>query len=273
MLDKILKKIEAFFVRIKNNFLNMNIEKKFYSIALIFFILFFIIGLFPLPNATKVTIMSFCNIIAVVLVCLGFVFWMALIIKKLWNRWIGKIIIALLNFITFFISRTFSKILIADTFGLPVKDFGMTSEILTLVLYLPILFLLLSSICLLIYVLQMVCIVLLEIPLVKSILVKIFPDSNLSSMVTLARTIALCVISGILWHVGLAFLFIVQDEKGFVKAKMMSFLAYWCDYQVMPKYPNLKENQRVILHDNGVVSYIKYNNDQGKIEIFVEKYR
>ena len=88
MIYKILKNLEAFFVRIKNNFLNMNKEKKFYSIALIFFILFFIIGLFPLPNATKVTIMSFCNIIAVVLVCLGVVFWMALIIKKLWNRWI-----------------------------------------------------------------------------------------------------------------------------------------------------------------------------------------
>ncbi|WP_460169752.1 hypothetical protein [Campylobacter concisus] len=272
MLDKISKKIEAFFVRIKNNFLNMNIEKKFYSIALIFFILFFIIGLFPLPNATKVTIMSFCNIIAVVLVCLGFVFWMALIIKKLWNRWIGKIIIALLNFTTFFISRTFSKILIADTFGLPVKDFGMTSEMLTLVLYLPILFLLLSIVCIVVYVVQIVCIFLLEIPSVKSILVKFFPNSNLSSMAILARIIALCIISGILWYVGLAFLFIVQDEKGFVKAKMMPFLAYWCDYQIMPKYPNLQENQRVILHDNGVVSYVKYN-DQGKIEIFVEKYK
>jgi len=40
MLDKILKNLEAFFVRIKNNFLNMNTEKKFYSIALISFILF-----------------------------------------------------------------------------------------------------------------------------------------------------------------------------------------------------------------------------------------
>ena len=71
MLDKILKNLKAFFVRIKNNFLNMNTEKKFYSIALIFFILFFIVGLLPLSNATKVIIMSFCNIIAVVLVCFG----------------------------------------------------------------------------------------------------------------------------------------------------------------------------------------------------------
>ena len=139
-----MENIKILFKKINNKFLSINIESKFYSIAFVFFILFFLIGYCLPDNTTKNIIMMVCNILTIILICIGFTLQSISTIKKIWGHWIGKIIISFLNFITFFISKALSRILISDTFGLPVKDFEMTSEILTLTFYLPILFLLLS---------------------------------------------------------------------------------------------------------------------------------
>lgn len=265
-----MENIKILFKKINNKFLSINIESKFYSIAFVFFILFFLIGYCLPDNTTKNIIMMVRNILTIILICIGFTLQSISTIKKIWGHWIGKIIISFLNFITFFISKALSRILISDTFGLPVKDFEMTSEILTLTFYLPILFLLLSIVFIFLYLLQMIYISL-QVELLKKVLAKFLSDLNLPFMVLIGRFFATFFISIFLWYAGNKILFAIADKSSFVRAKMIPFLAYWCDYQALWKYPNLRKGERVILHENGIISYIKYN-DKGEMEISTEKY-
>ena len=66
-------------------------------------------------------------------------------------------------------------------------------------------------------------------------------------------------------------LFILDlSENKLPKNQIIRFLAYYLDYYEVPLYPNLKANQKVHLHANGIVSYAFI--DGFEVTISIEDY-
>ena len=50
-------------------------------------------------------------------------------------------------------------------------------------------------------------------------------------------------------------------------SKTIKYIAFYGDYQLMKNYPDAKEEGRIILHENGVISSASQDNDEIVIKI------
>ena len=243
-----------------NKFLNYlkvkikSLEAKFYLFGISVIAFSTILILNRQNNIITLVILS----AGIILFCLGFMFWCYSLLKMRWIINTVKIFLILLNIPTYLISEFLSRFIIAQTLNLPVKDFELTLKALTSIFYIPV-GVFLSCFILMVF----AFLVMFFGMLVETI------TSSLPKFKYKFKFIYLCRLFGVISIVSIinsvSGNIIIQNTPLIIKT--IKNIAFYGDYQEMRKYPTIKEGERVILHENGVISVASKINNEIVIDV------
>ena len=243
-----------------NKFLNYlkvkikSLEVKFYLFGISVIAFSTILILNRQNNIITLVILS----AGIILFCLGFMFWCYSLLKMRWIINTAKIFLILLNIPTYLISEFLSRFIIAQTLNLPVKDFELTLKALTSIFYIPV-GVFLSCFILMVF----AFLVMFFGMLVETI------TSSLPKFKYKFKFIYLCRLFGVISIVSIinsvSGNIIIQNTPLIIKT--IKNIAFYGDYQEMRKYPTIKEGERVILHENGVISVASKINNEIVIDV------
>ena len=243
-----------------NKFLNClkvkikSLEAKFYLFGISVIAFSTILILNRQNNIITLVILS----AGIILFCLGFMFWCYSLLKMRWIINTVKIFLILLNIPTYLISEFLSRFIIAQTLNLPVKDFELTLKALTSIFYIPV-GVFLSCFILMVF----AFLVMFFGMLVETI------TSSLPKFKYKFKFIYLCRLFGVISIVSIinsvSGNIIIQNTPLIIKT--IKNIAFYGDYQEMRKYPTIKEGERVILHENGVISVASKINNEIVIDV------
>jgi len=243
-----------------NKFLNYlkvkikSLEVKFYLFGISVIAFSTILILNRQNNIITLVILS----AGIILFCLGFMFWCYSLLKMRWIINTAKIFLILLNIPTYLISEFLSRFIIAQTLNLPVKDFELTLKALTSIFYIPV------GVFLSCFILMMFAF----IAMVFGMLVETI-TSSLPKFKYKFKFIYLCRLFGVISIVSIinsvSGNIIIQNTPLIIKT--IKNIAFYGDYQEMRKYPTIKEGERVILHENGVISVARKINNEIVIDV------
>ena len=243
-----------------NKFLNYlkvkikSLEAKFYLFGISVIAFSTILILNRQNNIITLVILS----AGIMLFCLGFMFWCYSLLKMRWIINTAKIFLILLNIPIYLISEFLSRFIIAQTLNLPVKDFELTLKALTSIFYIPV-GVFLSCFILMVF----AFLVMFFGMLVETI------TSSLPKFKYKFKFIYLCRLFGVISIVSIVNSvsgnIIIQNTPLIIKT--IKNIAFYGDYQEMRKYPTIKEGERVILHENGVISVASKINNEIVIDV------
>lgn len=243
-----------------NKFLNYlkvkikSLEAKFYLFGISVIAFSTILILNRQNNIITLVILS----AGIILFCLGFMFWCYSLLKMRWIINTAKIFLILLNIPTYLISEFLSRFIIAQTLNLPVKDFELTLKALTSIFYIPV------GVFLSCFILMMFAFLV----MVFGMLVETI-TSSLPKFKYKFKFIYLCRLFGVISIVSIinsvSGNIIIQNTPLIIKT--IKNIAFYGDYQEMRKYPTIKEGERVILHENGVISVASKINNEIVIDV------
>ncbi|MBE9870581.1 hypothetical protein G6W40_09350 [Campylobacter concisus] len=243
-----------------NKFLNYlkvkikSLEVKFYLFGISVIAFSTILILNRQNNIITLVILS----AGIILFCLGFMFWCYSLLKMRWIINTAKIFLILLNIPTYLISEFLSRFIIAQTLNLPVKDFELTLKALTSIFYIPV------GVFLSCFILMMFAFLV----MVFGMLVETI-TSSLPKFKYKFKFIYLCRLFGVISIVSIinsvSGNIIIQNTPLIIKT--IKNIAFYGDYQEMRKYPTIKEGERVILHENGVISVASKINNEIVIDV------
>ena len=226
---------------------------------------FYLFGISVIAFSTILILNRQNNIITLVILsagimlfCLGFMFWCYSLLKMRWIINTAKIFLILLNIPTYLISEFLSRFIIAQTLNLPVKDFELTLKALTSIFYIPV------GVFLSCFILMMFAFLV----MVFGMLVETI-TSSLPKFKYKFKFIYLCRLFGVISIVSIinsvSGNIIIQNTPLIIKT--IKNIAFYGDYQEMRKYPTIKEGERVILHENGVISVASKINNEIVIDV------
>ena len=243
-----------------NKFLNYlkvkikSLEARFYLFGISVIVFSTILILNRQNNIITLVILS----AGIILFCLGFMFWCYSLLKMRWIINTVKIFLILLNIPTYLISEFLSRFIIAQTLNLPVKDFELTLKALTSIFYIPV------GVFLSCFILMMFAFLV----MVFGMLVETI-TSSLPKFKYKFKFIYLCRLFGVISIVSIinsvSGNIIIQNTPLIIKT--IKNIAFYGDYQEMRKYPTIKEGERVILHENGVISVASKINNEIVIDV------
>ena len=243
-----------------NKFLNYlkvkikSLEAKFYLFGISVIAFSTILILNRQNNIITLVILS----AGIMLFCLGFMFWCYSLLKMRWIINTAKIFLILLNIPIYLISEFLSRFIIAQTLNLPVKDFELTLKALTSIFYIPV------GVFLSCFILMMFAFLV----MVFGMLVETI-TSSLPKFKYKFKFIYLCRLFGVISIVSIinsvSGNIIIQNTPLIIKT--IKNIAFYGDYQEMRKYPTIKEGERVILHENGVISVASKINNEIVIDV------
>ena len=243
-----------------NKFLNYlkvkikSLEVKFYLFGISVIAFSTILILNRQNNIITLVILS----AGIMLFSLGFMFWCYSLLKMRWIINTAKIFLILLNIPTYLISEFLSRFIIAQTLNLPVKDFELTLKALTSIFYIPV------GVFLSCFILMMFAFLV----MVFGMLVETI-TSSLPKFKYKFKFIYLCRLFGVISIVSIinsvSGNIIIQNTPLIIKT--IKNIAFYGDYQEMRKYPTIKEGERVILHENGVISVASKINNEIVIDV------
>lgn len=249
-----------FIQELLNKFLNYlkvrikSLEARFYLFGISVIVFSTILMLNRQNNIITLVILS----TGIMLFCLGFMFWCYSLLKMRWIINTAKIFLILLNIPTYLISEFLSRFIIAQTLNLPVKDFELTLKALTSIFYIPV-GVFLSCFILMVF----AFLVMFFGMLVETI------TSSLPKFKYKFKFIYLCRLFGVISIVSIinsvSGNIIIQNTPLIIKT--IKNIAFYGDYQEMRKYPTIKEGERVILHENGVISVASKINNEIVIDV------
>jgi len=249
-----------FIQELLNKFLNYlkvkikSLEARFYLFGISVIVFSTILMLNRQNNIITLVILS----AGIMLFCLGFMFWCYSLLKMRWIINTAKIFLILLNIPTYLISEFLSRFIIAQTLNLPVKDFELTLKALTSIFYIPV-GVFLSCFILMVF----AFLVMFFGMLVETI------TSSLPKFKYKFKFIYLCRLFGVISIVSIinsvSGNIIIQNTPLIIKT--IKNIAFYGDYQEMRKYPTIKEGERVILHENGVISVASKINNEIVIDV------
>ena len=249
-----------FIQELLNKFLNYlkvkikSLEARFYLFGISVIVFSTILMLNRQNNIITLVILS----AGIMLFCLGFMFWCYSLLKMRWIINTAKIFLILLNIPTYLISEFLSRFIIAQTLNLPVKDFELTLKALTSIFYIPV------GVFLSCFILMMFAFLV----MVFGMLVETI-TSSLPKFKYKFKFIYLCRLFGVISIVSIinsvSGNIIIQNTPLIIKT--IKNIAFYGDYQEMRKYPTIKEGERVILHENGVISVASKINNEIVIDV------
>jgi hypothetical protein len=245
LLNKILNYFKA---KIKS------LEARFYLFGISTIV--FSAILMPNPQNNIITLIVLSA--GITLFCLGFMFWCYDLLKKRWIINVAKIFLILLNIPTYLISEFLSRFIIAQTLNLPVKDFELTLKALTSIFYIPV------GVFLSCFILMTLAFLVMFFGMLAETITSSLPKFKYKF-----KFIYLCRLFGVISIVSIVNSIsgniIIQNTPLIIKT--IKNIAFYGDYQEMRKYPAIKEGERVILHENGVISVASKINNEIIIEV------
>lgn len=243
-----------------NKFLNYlkvkikGLEAKFYLFGISVIAFSTILILNRQNNIITLVILS----AGIILFCLGFMFWCYSLLKMRWIINTAKIFLILLNIPTYLISEFLSRFIIAQTLNLPVKDFELTLKALTSIFYIPV------GVFLSCFILMMFAFLVMFFGMLAETITSSLPKFKYKF-----KFIYLCRLFGVISIVSIinsvSGNIIIQNTPLIIKT--IKNIAFYGDYQEMRKYPTIKEGERVILHENGVISVASKINNEIVIDV------
>lgn len=243
-----------------NKFLNYlkvkikSLEVKFYLFGISVIAFSTILILNRQNNIITLVILS----AGIILFCLGFMFWCYSLLKMRWIINTAKIFLILLNIPTYLISEFLSRFIIAQTLNLPVKDFELTLKALTSIFYIPV------GVFLSCFILMMFAFLVMFFGMLVETITSSLPKFKYKF-----KFIYLCRLFGVISIVSIinsvSGNIIIQNTPLIIKT--IKNIAFYGDYQEMRKYPTIKEGERVILHENGVISVASKINNEIVIDV------
>lgn len=238
-----------------------SLEAKFYffGISIISFSVSVLL-MFKIKNNIFIVILF---LIGILLFCAGVLVWCFSLLKRKWVVNLVKVFLVLLNVSTYFLAEFISRNLIAETIYLPVRDFDFTLKILTSIFYIPIAVYLSCIFLMVIAFLAMIVGMIIDI--VSSNLTK-FKHKYELKLIYFCRISGIVLIASIAHFVSSSVIIYSISSTPFV-SKAIKYIAFYGDYQLMKNYPDVKEEERIILHENGVISSASQNNDEIAIKI------
>lgn len=249
-----------FIQELLNKFLNYlkvkikSLEAKFYLFGISVIAFSTILILNRQNNIITLVILS----AGIILFCLGFMFWCYSLLKMRWIINTAKIFLILLNIPTYLISEFLSRFIIAQTLNLPVKDFELTLKALTSIFYIPV------GVFLSCFILMMFAFLVMFFGMLAETITSSLPKFKYKF-----KFIYLCRLFGVISIVSIinsvSGNIIIQNTPLIIKT--IKNIAFYGDYQEMRKYPTIKEGERVILHENGVISVASKINNEIVIDV------
>ena len=243
-----------------NKFLNYlkvkikSLEAKFYLFGISVIAFSTILILNRQNNIITLVILS----AGIMLFCLGFMFWCYSLLKMRWIINTAKIFLILLNIPIYLISEFLSRFIIAQTLNLPVKDFELTLKALTSIFYIPV------GVFLSCFILMMFAFLVMFFGMLAETITSSLPKFKYKF-----KFIYLCRLFGVISIVSIinsvSGNIIIQNTPLIIKT--IKNIAFYGDYQEMRKYPTIKEGERVILHENGVISVASKINNEIVIDV------
>lgn len=185
----------------------------------------------------------------------GFLVWSWPLLKKAWDTLAGKITIAVLNLFALILSTMLARNLVAESLGLPPQDFDLAVHFFVLLLVVPSWTLFVSLLCGIYAVFSFIV-----------GLVRLRGKPSWGWAKPFAHAMGAFAIS---WYAANTFDFFSTNTKTF--HPLVKWVAYVGDFQPSLAYPGIKANERVRLHENGVISSAVIEN--GEVVIYVRGLR
>ncbi|MCC2954775.1 hypothetical protein LK542_03995 [Massilia sp. IC2-477] len=185
------------------------------------------------------TARELCSTIATAGFAAGFALWLQPVVLGFLQRRPGKLALAVIHAFLLLVSLAIARHVVAAATGLPPQDFDLTVGFVALACYLPAMALaatVATGIAALVFQLLFFARSLLRKPL---------------------RAVAMAAghMTGALALVSLASQLLQEAERQHHHLyPTVRWIAYYSDYQAMPRYPGIAPGARVRLHENGVVS-------------------
>ncbi|EKU57375.1 hypothetical protein ACINWC323_3619 [Acinetobacter sp. WC-323] len=191
---------------------------------------------------------------------IGFLWWLLVVFKKYRNFKYLKPFIFLCQLVVVWLANVFARDVVASTMGLPPTDFDATIALLTFIYCIPSILIVTSTLLALIGI-GVWCVYILRFGFL------IFKDRFMESF-SLFHVLGLMITIGLMGEAYKVFFVYEQRSSELVKS-----LAYSSDYYQIPNYmsqfPELNSQDKVHLHDNGVIS--KMVKTEHGYQIIIEK--
>jgi hypothetical protein len=215
-----------------------------------------ILYMFTIWIAPEIVLLRQCMLVLTLAAfAIGFILNFSPYLAKIWSHTIGKTMVIVANLFALILIAATARHFVSMALGLPAQDFDLTVSFVSLVLFIPV-WSALSAVILL------TLLLIFELKVFLKII-------NRSPAVDVFKALAHFAGAGVTcWMAITIFEFTLNHEQDFYQP--IRWLAYYFDYQPAQKYPRVLNNERVRLHENGVISVATSNN--GKIEILIHHY-
>ncbi|MED5617642.1 hypothetical protein [Ideonella sp. BN130291] len=203
---------------------------------------------FPTSNATQQALLLFASLGFGI----GFVLWCRPTVIRAWAHPLGRVAISIAHVFVLLLAVVFARFIVASALELPPQDFDLTVSLLSLILYVPAWSLIVTL------VLGVVAIVLELVGLLGGFLGR--PASESAKMfVHMAGALSVCFLVGSIFDV------VAKNER--TLHPMVRWIAFVSDFQASPKYPGVGANERIRLHENGVISFARVQDGEVVIDV------
>lgn len=212
-------------------------------------------ALYWMPEANE-NIKDFLLLSAFTCFGIGFVLWCWPLVIKTWGNFFGKAVITVAHLFILLVATVFARNLVALAIELPPQDFDLTISFWVLIFYIPA-WAFATSIAL-----GVIAIVFQTVGILRNF----FGGANqelLKMFLLMAGALYLS------FSIGTVLSFALENKHVFYP--MVRWIAYVSDFQQAPLYPGIKPNERIRLHENGVIS-VAHKQDDGSIVIEIRRF-
>jgi hypothetical protein len=219
----------------------------------LFFIAIFLLAALAFP-AFKGThqVMLF---IASLAFAIGFLIWGWPTVKKVWLHPVGRTLIVILHLFVLLFAAILARSVVASALGLPPQDFDVSVSFITLLFYIPAWSIVVSI------VLGISSFFLYFIGLLIGAFNRPFKETA-KLFGYAAGALAICIYSSSVFE------FANNNEKSL--HPLVRWVALFGDFQSSKDYPGVGANERIRLHENGVISVATVENNT--VVVRVRKY-
>lgn len=234
-----------------NRFKDLGMAYLIYRFAFGVFLVDIVLALaFPTSIGTQRAIM----LLSAFGFAIGFAVWCWPFLTKAWTHPVGKVSITILHLFVLLLSTAFARSVVASSLGLPPQDFELTVSFIAIALYIPAWSIVVSFLIGVLAIVAMLIIGLLSV-VARQLL------AGLTTKV-IAHMVGAIAISLFFAYI---FVFVGENEK--YLHPVVKWVAFISDFQATPNYPGIKDNERIRLHENGVISFAQVQDGEVKIVV------
>lgn len=252
-------------------FKERSISSKCYILSFTCFLLHFLLSIFLQNNEWLI----FLFILSIVLLEIGFFFWLCIKIKTLKDTNISKWLLIVLHLLVLIFAAGASRDLVAHSLGLPAEDFELTSSLFVLIFYIPCW---IAFVAILLTFVFWVCYV---ISIMLMILKYPFIDASVKwlalklGLIEYSKGVPISIIvkhfaTALGAGIGasmLMFIFVILANNQEKLYPLVRYSAFLLDYRKISNYPELSYLEKVQLHENGIYSYPEFINGELIIKV------